>query len=158
MALPYEEQDFFQKYWFAPTVLITVVNPRTDDYTFTMLTSTGMDIAAGRMKTEERTYTVKAGNHARFPGQIANIYLDQMSKMVAQDDDNIGGYVDFAVRAKYYADLIVSIEDTVETYIPLPAELLPGADNGAARSDAGEQAEAFPGLKTDKTPKAAAKA
>lgn len=111
-----EEAEFWDKYWKKNTEIITVVNPRNEDYIFQAMVDTGFDQIAGKSKIEARHYKVAAGGNERFPGPIANIYLDQMAKLIAQDEDNIQHMSDFALRAQYYDDLIVSIEDLIKSY------------------------------------------
>lgn len=101
-----------------------MINPRSEDYIFQATSDVGIDNATGKMKSEARTYRVKAGEHERFPGPIANMYLDQMAKLVAQDEDKFQFMIDFALKAQYYDQLIVSIEDLINaTYTPFPEYL-----------------------------------
>lgn len=83
----------------------------------------GFDHAAKRMKTEKRTYVIKAGDHERLPGVVARKYLDEMSKHLAQKEDKFKLYVDYATRAVYYERLIVpeGIEDRINDYTPIPS-------------------------------------
>lgn len=88
--------DFNDKYWFSPLQRIRVVNPLPDDYPFMV---------------ELRHYLIKSGASEWFPGMIANVYLDQMSRIVAQNDENLGFMGDPNLRHIYYDKLIVEIED-----------------------------------------------
>lgn len=123
MPLTEDEQTFAKKYWHTNTQIVTVINPRKDDYVFQATTEVGVNLDTGRMKAETRTYRVPHGGQERFPGPIANMYLDQMSKLVAQDEDKIQFMVDWALKAQYYDQLIVSIEDLIHTYAPFPEYL-----------------------------------
>lgn len=116
-----DEQAFIVKYWFPATQIITVVNPRDEDYKFTMVVDTGLNALTGKPGTESRKYMVKAGDNQRFPGTIANMYLDQMTRLVAQDEDKIQHLIDFALRAEYYDKLIAGKEDLIQqTYEAKP--------------------------------------
>jgi hypothetical protein len=138
-----DEVEFNNKYWFPNTMLITVTNPRTEDYKFQTVVQTGMDMTTGRMKEEPRQYRVKAGESERFPGPIANIYLDQMTKLVAQDEEKIHFLIDFSLKAEYYEKLIVSKEDLIQTYEERP-EYLAGRVEDVAEAP---KEEAFAGAK-----------
>lgn len=118
-----DEVAFNQKYWFSNIKIVTVVNPREEDYIFGATIDTGVDIATGKPKSEQRTYRIKAGSSERLPGPIANMYLDQMSKLIAQDEDKFQYMIDFALKAEYYDALISDSEDILDTYQPLPQYL-----------------------------------
>jgi hypothetical protein len=113
-----DEKEFLEKYWFKNTEVITVTNPRDTDYVFQMMVETGLNPATGKMGQEQRTYIVPAGGSERFPGPIANLYLDQMAKLLAQDDDRIQFMVDFALKAQYYDDLIANKDDLIAQHVP----------------------------------------
>lgn len=135
-----DETEFNDKYWHSNTKLVTVINPRTEDYIFQATIETGLDVTTGRMKSEARHYRVPAGGTEKFPGPIANMYLDQMSKLVAQDDEKIQFMIDYALKAQYYDDLTVSIEDLIHDYTPQKEYL-----NGAVDDKAEEPEQAFAG-------------
>lgn len=118
-----EETDFHKKYYFGLMKIVTVVNPRSEDYTFGATIQGSMNMETGRMQDEQRTYQVKAGTHQRLPGPIANMYLDQMSKLIAQDDNKFQFMIDFALKAQYYDDLIIDVQDIIDTYQPMPQYL-----------------------------------
>lgn len=118
-----EETEFNDKYWHTNTKIVTVVNPRTEDYVFQAASDVGIDTSSGKMKTEIRHYRVPGGGNERFPGPIANMYLDQMSKLIAQDEDKIQFMIDYALKAQYYDQLIVSIEDLINSFQPSPEYL-----------------------------------
>lgn len=113
-----DDKEFNEKYWYKNTQLITVTNPRDKDYIFQMMVETGLDPATGKMGAEQRTYRVPKGGSERFPGAIANLYLDQMAKLIAQDDDRIQFMIDPALRAQYYDDLTVNVEDLIAQHMP----------------------------------------
>lgn len=130
-----DETAFWDKYWHSNTKIVTVVNPRTEDYIFQAMSETGIDTATGKMRAEQRTYRVPQGGQERFPGPIANMFLDQMSKLVAQDDDKIQYMIDFALRAQYYDDLTVGIEDLIHTYTPFPEYLEKPAEDAEKKPE-----------------------
>lgn len=113
-----DEPQFIEKYWMTNTKIVTVTNPRTEDFVFQSVVEVGVDMATGKMRSEPRHYRVLAGETERFPGTIANLYLDQMSKMIAQDEDKFQFLIDFALKAQYYDQLIVDIEDLINDYVP----------------------------------------
>lgn len=113
-----EEQQFIEKYWQTNTKIVTVVNPRTEDFVFQAVVEVGVDMNTGKMKAEPRHYRVIAGKTERFPGTIANMYLDQMTKILAQEEEKFQFLIDFALKAQYYDQLIVDIEDLINSYIP----------------------------------------
>jgi len=115
-----DEQAFTEKYNYDNLKMVTVVNPTSDDFTFDITMETSVDISNGQMKSETRQYVVKAGDKLRLPGVAANLYLDQMAKKIAQDEDRFSLYPDFAERAKYYDDLIIDVDDLLGVYQTLP--------------------------------------
>lgn len=143
-----EEQEFNDKYWHSNTKLVTVINPRTDDYVFQAVSETGIDTSTGRMKAEQRTYKVPAGGNERFPGPIANIYLQQMTALVAQDEEKIQYLIDYALKAQYYDQLIVNVEDLINTYTPFPEYLEKPKETETAEQP---KEEAFAGVKKSAT-------
>jgi hypothetical protein len=116
-----EEQEFVTKYWHANTEVVTVINPTKDDYDFQATVDAGIDIATGRPKPEARQYRVPAGGTARFPGSVANMYLDQMSKLLSQQENKFERMVDFSTKAEYYDRLTADTEDLIQSYVPNPA-------------------------------------
>lgn len=148
-----DEMQFVKKYYFDHLKMVTVKNPRNEDYVFGATIEAGIDVATGKLRSEQRTYRVKAGERERLPGPMANMYLDQMAKLIAQDQDKFRFLIDFALKAQYYDDLIIDVIDLIETYQPLPQYLqkseeeikesreepFAGKDNNAeATSQAGE--------------------
>lgn len=103
-------KDFNDKYWYTPLQMVTVINPTDRDFPFMV---------------EMRNYMIRAGATERFPGVIANVYLEQMAGIMAQDDDNFGHMSDPTLKAQYYEKLIVDIESLVEDYNPTPEYLQP---------------------------------
>lgn len=122
-----EETEFNDKYWYGNTKLVIVENPRDEDYVFRSVVSEGVDPMTGRMRETARTYRVKAHSSERFVGTIANLYLDQMTKLLAQDEEKIHFLIDFQLRAQYYDRLTVEVTDLIHDYQPVK-EYLNGAE------------------------------
>lgn len=141
-----DEQAFTDKYWKKNTEIVEVLNPRTVDYVFQATVDTGIDVSTGRMKAEARRYMVKAGGSERFPGPIANMYLDQMSRILAQEDNRFDRMIDPSERAKYYDQLIVGTDDLISSYNELPQY----AGIGEKTEDAAPKEEAFASVKQPK--------
>lgn len=105
---PITMDDWRKTYWFSPVQMVNVVNPKPEAWNFMV---------------EMRHFTVPAGGHERFPGPIANVYLDQMSKILAQDDDRLGYMSDPNLMKIYYDQLIVDVESLIKEATQLPAYL-----------------------------------
>lgn len=106
---------FNAKYWFSSLQMVTVVNPLEEDWPFMV---------------EMRHYIIKKGAKERFPGVIANVYLDQMSKILAQHDENLGNMADPELKKIYYDKLIADVENLIQEHDNRPAYLqhiAPGA-------------------------------
>lgn len=129
------KEDWAKKYWFNSLQMVTVVNPKAEDWPFMV---------------EMRHFIIKAGSKERFPGVIANVYLDQMAKIMAQDDDRLGFMADPTLKAQYYDKLIVDVEslvneidtsvpnylkDVPKTAIMQPEERAPWTENMERSSD-----------------------
>lgn len=115
-----EEKDFNAKYWFNPMQNITVVNPDTEDLTFSVMVETGIDMMTGKVQSASRDYTVEAGKGRTFPGPIANMYLDKMFKRLIQKDNRVSELPDYGARQEYYEKLIVSKTDMAEAIVDFP--------------------------------------
>ena len=102
------KDEWHKKYWFSPLQMIRVINPLPTDYKFMV---------------ELRHFKIDGGAEAEFPGMVANVYLDQMSKMLAQEDDNLGVMGDPELKKHYYNKLIVDVRSLVEEQDPTPAYL-----------------------------------
>lgn len=132
-----DEQQFLEQYDFNNFQVVDVKNPTDKDYNLIITMEVGFDHAAKRMKTEKRTYIIKAGSHERLPGVVARKYLDEMSKLLSQQEKKFGMFVDYNTRAEYYERLIVpeGIEDRINDYTPVPS-----VDAGQkAQAEANEQ-------------------
>ncbi len=88
--------EFHRRYWFSSYQLVTVINPRAEDFFFMV---------------EMRHYTVPAGGQESYPGPIANMYLDQMTKIITQDEEKMELLSDFMFKANYYNKLIVEVKN-----------------------------------------------
>jgi hypothetical protein len=136
---PFEEANFWQKYRYDHLKMVTVINPLTEDYDFQCVVEAGVDMATGKMNSEARQYRVKAGGTERFPGPIANIYLDQICRIVAQNEDKFRHLMDWALRAKYYDRLVVDVEDLVSTYQPFSNYLQESETEDSPQTDEVEE-------------------
>lgn len=118
----YEEKEFAKEYFFNNMQMVTVVNPLTQDFEFGIQLEVGVDVATGQPKTDNRRYRVKHGGTERFPGPVANLYLDQVWRQIAQEkgDMGLGEYADFKRRAELYDDLVLEIQDMLNTHVTLP--------------------------------------
>jgi len=104
----YTMAQFNKEFWFNGLQMITVVNPLDYDFPFMV---------------EMRNFFIGAGKHERFPGVIANVYLSQMSGILAQNDDQLGLMSDPQLKKLYYQKLIVDTQEMVHEHSPLPAYL-----------------------------------
>lgn len=116
------KEEFNKKYWFNSLQMVTVLNPKLEDWPFMV---------------EMRHFIIKSGATERFPGVIANVYLDQMSKILAQDDDKLGYMADPSLKRLYYDKLIIDVEELVSDYSPTPEYLrnVPQSAQGTAPSE-----------------------
>lgn len=104
------DEEFNKKYWFSPEQLIVVRNPLTYNYNFAV---------------EMRRYQVPANGQQQMTGFIANVFLDQVSRVVAQNQGQFEHMIDPALRAQIYDSLIVSVNDVMPQYIEEKAYLKP---------------------------------
>lgn len=126
------KDEWRQKYWFNSLQMVTVVNPTKDAWPFMV---------------EMRHYNIEAGANERFPGIIANVYLDQMSKILAQNDDRLGFMADPNLMKIYYDKLIIDVEDLIQQASSIPAYLrmpaqpqTPSAERAPWDASVGERA------------------
>lgn len=109
-STPMTKDDWAKTYWFNSLQMITVINPKPEDWPFMV---------------EMRHFMIKAGATERFPGVIANVYLDQMSKILAQDEEKLEYMSDPNLKKLYYDRLIVNVESLVNEYDSTPSYLKP---------------------------------
>lgn len=100
--------EFWKQYWFTPMHMVTLVNPKETDYHFMV---------------EMRNFVIKAGAQETMPGTVANVFLSQMTRILAQDDDKMEHLSDFALMKKYYDKLIVNVKNLVPNLDNTPSYL-----------------------------------
>lgn len=105
--MPMTKESFWEKYWFSPYQMVTLVNPKYD-YTFMV---------------EGRSFFIKSGATEKLPGTVANVYLSQMTRIMAQDDDKMEHLSDFALMKQYYDKLIVTVDNLINETSNTPAYL-----------------------------------
>ena len=106
--MPMTKEEFWSKYWFTPMQLVTLINPKADDCMFMV---------------EGRHFTIKAGATEQMPGTVANIYLNHMTRIMAQDDDRLELMSDFNLMKIYFDKLIVNVKDMMQETDNTPAYL-----------------------------------
>lgn len=135
------KKQWIDKYWFSPLQMITLINPRSEDYKF---------------KVEMRHFIIRAGAQEQFPGTVANVYLSHMTRILAQEEDKMQHLSDWNLMAKYYDTLIVDVKnmmndvDTEPEYmkhmpehtLDKPPETPPWQQNGEKASNVPEQPKA----------------
>lgn len=102
------KDEFYKHYWFTPFQMVTVINTKTQDYPFMV---------------EGRHFIIRSGTKEKIPGTVANIYLSQMTRILAQDDDKMNFLSDFSLMKQYFDKLIVDVENLVKDYDSTPAYL-----------------------------------
>lgn len=105
---PITKEDFWKTYWFSPLQMVTLINPQSYDFPFMV---------------ELRNFVIKAGRKEKMPGTVANVYLNLMVGIMAQDDDKMTLLSDFTFKAMYYNKLILDVESLIQENDPLPAYL-----------------------------------
>lgn len=105
---PLTKKEFWDKYWFSPLQMVTLVNPKTEAYNFMV---------------EMRHFVIKPGATEQMPGTVANVYLSQMTRIMAQDDDRMEFLSDFNLMKLYYDKLIMDVKDMMQTANNVPAYL-----------------------------------
>jgi hypothetical protein len=140
-----DESAFITKYGFNNFKIVTVSNPTAEDHEFQITMEVGVDPVTGKLKTEARKYIVKAGGHERFPGVVAQKYLDEMAKKLSQEEDQFKLYVDYGTRSKYYDRLIEDVEDLVSGPVNFE-HLKPQGEPEASEAAENEPEVAFAGL------------
>lgn len=118
---PVTDQDQFNRKWvFNNFRLYTVLNPLTEDFKFKCTTEVGFSQELRRPLSETREYVVPAGGSQRFPGPVAGLYLDQMSKIKAQKDNKFAQIIDYSFRDAMYTKLVADTEDLIDNYRAFP--------------------------------------
>jgi len=107
-VMPMTKEEFWKVYWFSPLQMVTLINPKPYDYKFMV---------------EMRNFIIKAGAKEKMPGTVANIYLSQMTRIMAQDEDKMNFLSDFALMRQYFDKLIVDVENLVKDVDNTPTYL-----------------------------------
>lgn len=116
---PITKDEWVKKYWFNTLQMVEVLNP-----TWYLAPGTTTPVTKDYIfMVEMRHYMIKAGGRERFPGVIANVYLDGMSKLLAQNEDNLGMMADPNLKKLYYDRLIVDVDSLVSEHNEGPAWL-----------------------------------
>lgn len=97
------QAEFNKYYWFTSLQMVTVRNPLKTPFEF---------------RSEMRLYGVPAGGEESYVGTIANIYLDQMAKTIAQNENKLELIADPTMKSAYYKELIVEVKDLNPQYDP----------------------------------------
>lgn len=97
-VMPMTKDEFWKKYWYSPLQMVTLINPMPYDYKFMV---------------EMRNFVIQAGRHEKMPGTVANVYLSQVTRIMAQDDDKMQHLSDFALMKVYYDKLIIDVESLI---------------------------------------------
>lgn len=95
-------------YWFQPTDLVTLINPLTTDYNFMV---------------ELRHFVVRAGSKEQMPGTVANVYLSEMTRLLAQVEDKFQHLSDLQLMKEFYDRLIVDKKSLLQEVDTRPAYL-----------------------------------
>ena len=101
-------EEFFNVYWFQPTDMVTLLNPQDKDYPFMV---------------EGRHFIIKAGEQIQMPGTVANVYLSQMTRILAQDENKMEFLSDYNLMKQYYDRLMVDVKSMLQEVNNEPAYL-----------------------------------
>lgn len=153
-----DQNEFNLKWVFNNFRLYTVTNPLTETFKFKCTTEVGFSAELRKPVTETREYEVVAGGSQRFPGPVAGLYLDQMSKLKAQKDGKFGQIIDWSFRDEMYQKLVADMEDLVDNYKAFPQYDKP-MDQGLteAKNDNGGDGTPFAEAKNGRTKETTAK-
>lgn len=105
---PLTKKEFWAIYWFSPLQMVTLKNPKNVDYPFMV---------------EMRHFIIRAGATEQMPGTVANVYLSQMTRILAQDDDRMEFLSDLNLMKLYYDQLIVDVKSMMPEDNSQPAYL-----------------------------------
>lgn len=105
---PLTSKEFWDVYWFQPTDLVTLINPLTTDYNFMV---------------EMRHFVVRAGSQEQMPGTVANVYLSEMTRLLAQVEDKFQHLSDLNLMKEFYDRLIVDKKSLLQEADTRPAYL-----------------------------------
>jgi hypothetical protein len=119
-VMPMTNDQFWKVYWISPLQMITLINPKPYDYKFMV---------------EMRSFIIRSGAKEKMPGTVANVYLSQMTRIMAQDEDKMNFLSDFALMRQYYDKLIVDVESLIAEDRSLPAYLSNVPENMRVNSE-----------------------
>jgi len=105
---PMTKKEFWEKYWFSTLHMVTLINPLPEDY---------------RFMVEMRHFIIKAGAQEQMPGTVANVYLSQMTRIMAQNDNKMEFLSDVNLMKQYYDALIVDAKNMMPEDNSQPAYL-----------------------------------
>jgi flagellar biosynthesis GTPase FlhF len=113
---------------------VTVKNPTSDDFKF---------------RVHGKEYIIGAGETVRMPGFMAWLFVYNMAELLAQKNNEYDNrWIDETVRAKYYQEVIVKVDDLIqqiEAVEPDPIErgdALKQADEAAKAAEEKRAADA----------------
>lgn len=112
-----DKETFNKKYWFTSLQMVEVINPAW------LKEGDGFVAKDYPFMVEMRHFIIKSGGREKFPGVIANVYLDQMTKILAQNDGKLEFMADPNLMRVYYDKLIVDVENLAPEYNPIPTYL-----------------------------------
>lgn len=98
-------KEFNDTYWFSPIQMVTVRNPKSEDFPFMV---------------EMRNFVIKAGATEKMPGHVANNYLRKMTKILAQDQNKMEFLSDPNLMKQYFDGLIVRVDDMMPQMEEVP--------------------------------------
>lgn len=123
-----DKEAFSKKYWFTSLQMVEVINPAW------LKDGDGFIVQDYPFMVEMRHFIIKAGGREKFPGVIANVYLDQMTKILAQNEGKLEFMADPNLMRVYYDKLIVDVENLAPEYNPVPAYLRDVAPSGVGQA------------------------
>lgn len=88
--------------------MVTLINPQPEDYKFMV---------------EMRHFVMRAGAQEQMPGTVANVYLSQMTRILAQQEDKMQYLADLNLMKEYYDRLIVDVKNMMPEANTAPAYL-----------------------------------
>ena len=102
------KEEFYNKYWFTPLQMVTLINPLAYDYKFMV---------------DMRNFLIRSGAQETMPGTVANVYLNGITRILAQDEDKLQYLSDYNLMREYYDRLIVDVKSLVQDVDNTPAYL-----------------------------------
>jgi len=102
------KKQFYDKYWFTPFDMVKIRNIKSEDF---------------RFMVEMRHFIIRANSELNVPGTVANVYLNQMTKILAQDEEKMHLLSDYNFRAEFYDRLIVETSNNMPVMDSTPEYL-----------------------------------